>query len=173
MKLFTATFAAAASSLLLLLGGCSNVPVIRAVQLGRLELFKEAKTKLPQLAPDAIRLYVYRPQAVVGLMGNAIVVVDGRRMGNPESPTLENLLLPGAVFVVDTPARRTLVGWQQAGQGDESSKAIELTPELSRIWYLRWDLKPTSGYLQRVEEQQALSEIEPLRLSAYVSLLPN
>jgi hypothetical protein len=172
MKLLTATFAVLASTLFLVLGGCSNVPLIRAVQLDRLEPFSEAKAKLPPLAPDSIRLYIYRPQGLAGMAGNAIVVVDGNRMGNPARPTVENLLLPGAVFVVDTPARRTRVWWEQTGQGDESGKAIELTPESSRAWYLRWNLKPTYGYLELVQEQQALPEIEPLRMSGYVDLLP-
>jgi hypothetical protein len=137
-----------------------------------LDSFTEAKAKLAPLAPDSIRLFVYRPQALLGMAGSAIVVVDGNRMGNPERPTIENLLLPGAVFVVDTPSKRTRVWWEQAGQGDESGRAIEINPDSSRTWYLRWDLKPTYGYLQVVQEKQALPEIESLRMSGHVTLPP-
>ena len=161
-----------ALSCLAVLSGCTNVPLIRATQLERLEPYSQAKATLPPLGESAIRLYIYRPQTVVGMMGNPIVVVDGQRMGNPSNPTIENLLLPGTVFVVDTPAKPTRVWWEQGGQGDESSKAIALTPEAARTWYLRWDLAPTHGYLQPVPEPQALAQLDSLRLSGYVNLVP-
>lgn len=154
----------------LLAGGCAEGPAARVVQIGRLEPFAEVKVKLPPLAPDSMRLYVYRPQAFLGWAGSAIVVVDGHQMGDPTRRMNENLLMPGAVFVLDTPAKPTRVWWEQGGQGDESGKAIEVSPSDSRTWYLRWGLKPTHGFLQIVQEEQAIAEIEPLRMSGYVTL---
>lgn len=154
------------------LAGCSTTTVVRGVQQSRMTPFAEAKADLRPQPPDAIRLYIYRPQALVGMWGNAIVLVDGKPMGNPANPTVENLLLPGAVFVVDNPARITRVGWVQPGRGEETELVLDLDPTKSRVWYLRWDLKPTYGYLRRVDEAQALAEIASLGLSGYVSLLP-
>ncbi len=160
-------------SVLAPLSGCSNVPLVRANQLDKLEPYSRAKASLPPMAQGAMRLYIYRPHAFVGLFGNAIVTVDGHRMGNPSNPTLENLLLPGTVFVVDTPAKPILVSWEQGSQGNDPGKAISLPPEPGRTSYLRWDLAPTRGYLQPVPESEALPQIEPLRMSGYVSLMPN
>jgi hypothetical protein len=152
--------------------GCSSTTVVRGLQQSRMTPYTEAKADLRPQPADAIRLYVYRPQALVGMWGNAIVIVDGTRMGNPANPTAENLLLPGSVFVVDTPARATRVWWVQSGRGEETELALTLDPAQSRVWYLRWELKPTYGYLRRVDEAQAHAEIESLGLSGYVNLMP-
>jgi hypothetical protein len=154
------------------LSGCSNVPLVRANQLAKLDPYSQAKTSLPPVPQGAMRLYIYRPNAFVGLLGNAIVAVDGRRMGNPSNPTLENLLLPGAVFVVDTPAKPTLVSWEQGSRGSDPRNSLSVSPEAARTSFLRWELAPTRGYLQAVPESEALPQIEQLRLSGYVSLMP-
>jgi hypothetical protein len=153
------------------LAGCSTTTVVRGVQQSRMTPFAEAQAGLRPQPADAMRLYIYRPQTVVGMWGNAIVLVDGKHMGNPANPTVENLLLPGAVFVVDTPVKVTRVGWVQSGRGEETELVLDLDPAQSRVWYLRWDLRPTYGYLRRVDDAQAQSEIAPLGLSGYVNLL--
>jgi hypothetical protein len=154
------------------ISGCSSTTLIRAAQQSRMTPFAEAKAQLPPQPADAMRLYVYRPQALAGMWGNAIVIVGGTRMGNPANPTADNRLLPGAVFVVDTPARSTRVWWEQAGRGEETELAFELDPAKSRVWFLRWDLKATYGYLRPVDEAQARAQIEPLGFSGYVNLMP-
>ena len=159
-------------SIALALSACSTTSVVRGVQQSRMTPYAEARADLRPQPADSMRLYVYRPQSVVGMWGNAIVIVDGMRMGNPADPTVENLLLPGAVFVVDTPAKPTRIWWVQSGRGEESELAFELDPSRARIWFLRWDLKPTYGYLRTVDESLARGEIEPLGFSGYVNLMP-
>jgi hypothetical protein len=134
--------------------------------------YAQARSELPALRDDAVRLYIYRPQAIVGMWGAPVVLVNGSRMGNPSNPVAENLLLPGAVFVVDTPARATRATWIQSSRGEETDKAIDLDPQSARTVYLRWDLKPTYGYLQPIEPKQALAEIESLGFTGYVNMLP-
>lgn len=151
---------------------CSTTTVVRGVQQSRMTPYAEARADLRPQPADSMRLYIYRPQSIVGMWGNAIVIVDGMRMGNPANPTVENLLLPGAVFVVDTPAKPTRVWWDQSGRGEETQLVFELDPAASRVWFLRWDLKPTFGYLRTVDELQARGEIEPLGFSGYVNLMP-
>jgi hypothetical protein len=153
-----------------LLSSCSTTTVVRAVQLDRLPFHGEAKAQLPPLAADTMRLHIYRPQALVGMWGSAIVIVDGQRMGDPSNPVVDNLLLPGTVFVVDTPARPTRVWWQQSGRGEEVDKAIELAPQASPRAYLRWELAPTYGYLRQVPEAEAAPALDALRFSGYVKL---
>jgi hypothetical protein len=154
------------------LPGCSSTTAARAVQESQMPRYAQARSELPALRDDAVRLYIYRPQAIVGMWGAPVVLVNGTRMGNPSNPVAENLLLPGAVFVVDTPARATRATWIQSSRGEETDKAIDLDPQSARTVYLRWDLKPTYGYLQPIEPKQALAEIESLVFTGYVNLLP-
>lgn len=151
-----------------LLTGCSSTDVVRAVQHGSMAPY--ADIKLPSQAPGTARIFIYRPQAIVGSRGSAIVIVDGKWMGNPANPIQENHLLPGSVFAVDSAAKLARVWWYQPGRGEEKDQVIEVSADRASRWYLRWDLKPTHGYLQPVDESTALKEIQGLRFSAYVNL---
>lgn len=52
-----------ALSCLAALSGCTNVPLIRATQLERLEPYRQAKAALAPLARSAIRPSIYRVDA--------------------------------------------------------------------------------------------------------------
>lgn len=105
--------------------------------------------------------------------GSAVVIIDGKWMGNAAQPSDNtNLLLPGAVFVVDSPADVTHVWWSQGGRGEEKDKALSLRSAESRTWYLRWGMNPTYGYLEITAEDKAVDEIESLHFSGYVKLDP-
>jgi hypothetical protein len=156
----------------LALAGCEFAPVwtaagTRMSETAALESFSAAQEKLPPRAEGDTRIFIFRPQAVVGMLGAPVVIVDGTWMGDPQDPA-NNRMLPGSVFVVDTPAAVTRVWWYQAGRGEEKDMALELPSAESRAWYLRWSMKPTSGYLQRVAEADALREIAPLKFGGYV-----
>lgn len=158
-----------------LLSACAYAPTWTAVgtrlyQQSQLEPYTTAKSKIPPQPDGHYRIYVYRPQTFVGMSGNAVVIVDGKWMGNINDPVHDNLLLPGTVFIVDSLADVTRVWWYQGGKGDESDKALSLPSADSRTWYLRWSLKPTYGYLETVSEQQPLTEIESLHFTGYVEL---
>jgi hypothetical protein len=131
------------------------------------EPYAAAKHRIPLRPNGYTRIYVYRPQALVGMFGSPVVIINGRWMGNPKTPS-DNLLLPGTVFVADASADVTRVWWHQEGKGEETDKAISLPLAEGSTWYLRWGMKPTYGFLEVVSEREAISEIERLRFSGYV-----
>lgn len=142
----------------------------RASQLNDLKPYAAAKYEIPSLNPGYTRIFVYRPQTFIGMSGTAVVIIDGKWMGDKEHSFDNNLLLPGAVFIVDTPSDVARVWWYQGGKGEETDKALSLRSAEGRTWYLRWGMKPTYGYLEITAEQKAVTEIESLRFSGYVRL---
>lgn len=155
--------------------GCTSVFVgstiaSRASQLNDLKPYATAKNEIPSSPPGYTRIFVYRPQAFIGMSGSAVVIIDGKWMGDAKHSFDNNLLLPGAVFVVDTPADVARVWWYQGGKGEETDKALSLRSTEGRTWYLRWGMKPTHGYLEITSEEKAVVEIESLRFSGYVRL---
>ena len=168
-------FMAALQTVAALSSGCLYAPaLVRYSQVQALKPFAEAKGELPSLSPGHTRIFVYRPQRVVGMYGSAVVIVNGKWMGDAAHPSDNtNLLLPGAVFVVDSPADVTRVWWSQGGKGEEKDKALTLRAAETRTWYLRWGMAPTHGFLEVTPEDQAVGEIEPLRFSGYVKLEPH
>jgi hypothetical protein len=142
----------------------------RASQLNDLKPYAAAKNEIPSSPPGYTRIFVYRPQAFIGMSGTAVVIVDGRWMGDSKHSFDNNLLLPGAVFIVDTPSDVARVWWYQWGKGEETDRALSLRSTDGRTWYLRWGMKPTYGYLEITAEEKAVSEIESLRFSGYVRL---
>ena len=150
--------------------GCGSPTLVRLEQQAELPAYREARATIPAQAEDTMRLYVYRPQAMVGMWGSAIVIVNGTWLGDRESPLIDNKLIPGAVFVVDVPAAPARVWSYQSGRGEDLETALQLLPAGSRIWFLRWTLKPTYGYLTAVDEREASAELESLRFSGYVKL---
>jgi len=150
----------------ILLNGCATNGESQSVRGSREALFP-----FPQQPAESIRLVIYRPQVLVGMLGRPVVIVNGQRIGNPGSPVTENPLLPGTVFVVDAPASLARVWWWQSGQGEAADKAISYAGPAGARRYLRWTLSATYGYLQEVEEVPAIEEIASLRFSAYVNLL--
>jgi hypothetical protein len=131
--------------------------------------FGNAQDTIPALPPGYTRAHVYRPQAFVGMLGNPVVIVDGVWTGDAKSP-VDNRLLPGAVFVVDSAADPMRAWWYQDGRGEETDRTLSLPSTTARTWYLRWGLKPTYGFLELVAEPQALAEIRSLKFSGYVKL---
>lgn len=144
------------------LTGCAAVPDIRPAGRPRFEP--------PPQPADSIRLFIYRPQTLVGMAGKPFIVVNGRRMGIAGSPVSENFLQPGSVFVVDAPAARAEVRWIQSGRSEPSPEAIVYAGQAGARRYLRWTLKATSGFLHEVEEAPAVQEIVPLMYSGYLNL---
>jgi hypothetical protein len=157
------------------LSSCAYAPTwtaaaVRESQHAKIEPYTVAKNEIPALPNGYTRLYIYRPQSFVGMLGQAIVIVNGKWMGDPENSFNNNLLLPGSVFIVDSPTDVTRVWWYQHGKGEEADKTISLSSKEARSWYLRWGLKFSSGYLETVPEQKGSVEIEPLRFSGYTRM---
>ena len=155
--------------------GCTSVFVgstiaSRTSQLNDLKPYAAAKNEIPSSPPGYTRIFVYRPETFIGMWGTAVVIIDGKWMGDKEHSFDNNLLLPGAVFVVDTPEDVSSVWWYQVGEGEETDKALSLRSTEGRTWYLRWGMKPTYGYLEITAEEKAVSEIESLQFSGYVRL---
>ena len=149
--------------------GC-GVMGARAYQLNELKPYATAKNDIPSSPPGYTRIFVYRPQVFLGMIGTAVVIIDGKWMGDAKRPFDKNLLLPGTVFVVDTPADVARVWWYQGGKGEETDKMLSLRSTEGRTWYLRWGMMPTYGYLEITTEQKAVREIESLQFSGYVRL---
>ena len=150
--------------------GCVDPTLIRLEQQAELPGYRDARSSIPAQTENTIRLYIYRPQSIVGMWGSAIVIVNGTWLGDRKNPVIDNKLIPGAVFVVDIPAAPARVWSYQSGRGEDVETALQLSPAESRTWFLRWTLKPTYGYLRTVEEREALAELESLRFSGYVTL---
>ena len=150
--------------------GCGSPTLVRLEQQAELPGYREARPTIPVQAEDAMRLYIFRPQSMVGMWGSAVVIVNGAWLGDRENPLIDNKLIPGAVFIVDVPAAPARVWSYQSGRGEDRETALQLVPAQSRTWFLRWTLKPTYGYLTTVDEREASAELESLRFSGYVKL---
>lgn len=144
-----------------LLAGCASTADCSPAQSGRLEP--------PQQPAHSLRLFIYRPQTLVGMLGRPVVLVNDQRMGIQGSPVNDNFLEPGSVFVVDAPASLTRVGWIQSRQTQPDADVITYQNLPGARRYLRWTLKPTHGYLREVAEAEAVEEIGPLRYNGYIN----
>jgi hypothetical protein len=153
-------FAAPMVPVALLLAGCATTS----------DFGQRARLEPPQQPMESIRLIIYRPQTLVGMLGKPVVFVNGQQMGIKGSPVNENLLEPGSVFVVDAPATLTHVSWLQSSKAQSRGEAITYQGLQGVKRYLRWTLKPTYGYLQEVDEVIAAEEIPPLRYTGYLDL---
>ena len=143
---------------------------VRLGQHAALEPYEKARGTIPPQPAESVRLIIYRPQGFVGMFGRAIIIVNGRWMGDPTDAIRKNLLLPASVFVVDAPTDVVRVWWAQPWRGEEADKALELSSAKARTWYLRWSMKSDHGYLAPVNREQADSELASLRFSGYVNL---
>ena len=154
-----------------LLCACSTSPRFGGLEMATLPNYSDASLLIPVQQSNAIRLYVYRPQTFVGRWGRPTVIVDGKKMNRPLNPEGNSMLVTGSVFVVDAPKTITQVSWLQQGTKEESAQVLVLPQGESRTLYLRWELKPTYGYLSVIDEKTAITEIQSLRFSGYVNLL--
>ncbi len=143
-----------------LLAGCSTTSDLR----------QRARLEAPQQPAESIRLFIYRPQTLVGMHGKPVVMVNGQQMGIQGSPVNENFLQPGSVSVVDAPANLTRVEWRQSSKAQPGGEAMTYQGLAGETRYLRWSLKPTYGYLQEMDEAVAAEEIHPLRYNGYLDL---
>jgi hypothetical protein len=124
-KLLSLTVALLA--LAILSSGCAYTPMMatmgaRASQHDALKPYAIAKNEIPSLPLGYTRIFVYRPQAFLGMSGTAVVIIDGKWMGDANHSFDNNLLLPGAVFVVDTPADVARVWWYQGGRAKKRTR---------------------------------------------------
>ena len=160
-----------------LLSGCVYEPIVsRDAYLTAFPQYSEAKNKIPELPNGYMRLYVYRPQAFVGMLDNPVITINGNSMGNPKNP-YENRFLPGTVFVVDTPEDIARVSWYWDSMSDsmkQSIKILTLSSTEARTWYARWHIPPLNfpgeRFLEVINQQTAIKELESLRFTSYVRL---
>jgi len=157
-----ALFAALSFPVFLPLFGCAGVSDGALVQRPRMVL--------PQQPADSIRLFIYRPQFLLGSAGKPVVFINGRQLGVPGSPVNANFFEPGSVSVVDAPAPRARVTWSQSARVPPGAEVIEVQGVAGTQWYLRWALRPTFGYLQAVEASEAEREIGGLLFGGYLNL---
>ncbi len=130
-------------------------------------LTQRPRIEAPQQAAGSLRLVIYRPQTIVGMLGRPIVVINGHQMLNA---VRESMLDPGSVFIVDAPADHANVDWIQHRRNELSADSIVFKDLRGATRYLRWTLKPTYGYLEQVEEDAARQELGPLRYTGYRNL---
>lgn len=155
----------------LLMMSCAAPVALFPIQLRpSLQSFLSANSALPAQMKGSIRLYVYRPQVLLGRLGHAIILVNGVALADRTSSVTENLLQPEAVFVVDVSGQEARITWDQDGRPEGTDKPIEISARQFPVVYLRWRMKPTYGYLEQVSEQQAKEEITSLGFSGYVKL---
>lgn len=155
-----------------LLTSCAVEPMAsRTLQTTAYPQVATARFNLPALPEGYMRLYIYRPQAFVGMMDNPVISLDGKPMGNPKNP-YENRFQPGALFVVDTPATTAQASW--LWEYEKTDKVLTLSTTQSRIWYLRWHIPPFNfpgeRYLEVTTEANADKEIPTLRFTGYIKL---
>jgi hypothetical protein len=153
-----------------LLSGCAYTPLILGVastgtKVNALRAYADAKKDLGEFS--SLRIFVYRPQFFRGMAAAPIVVVNEKWMGS-EADRLDNLFLPGTVFVVDISGDLAHVRFFDQGKYDE--RTLSLSAAASRVWYLRWKPEWTKSFLEVVSADEAQSEIEPLQLSGHVRL---
>lgn len=154
-----------------LLTSCaSTTTIVRAVQYESLQPYSQARASLPEGPAGSLRLYIYRPQAFVGMWGGAIVIVNGRWFGDPANYITDNMLIPGSVFVVDVPKGAARVTWAQPGRPEGTDMPLDLSSATSAVAYLRWTLKPSYGLLEQAPAEKGAREIESLRFSGHVTL---
>jgi len=147
---------------LFVLAGCTTTTDMesRTAQRPRIEP--------PQQVHNSLRLIIYRPQVLVGMLGRPVVVINDQKMLNFLN---ESMLEPGSVFVVDVPSEQTKLGWIQSGKTESNVDPIVLQGLGGAQRYFRWTLRPTSGYLQQVDESVAREEIGPLYYKGYRNLV--
>lgn len=154
-----------------LLASCgSTTTIVRAVQYDSLPSYVQARASLPAQPVGSLRLYIYRPQVLVGMWGGAIVVVNGRWFGDPANYISDNMLVPGTVFAVDVPQGTARVTWAQPARPEGSDAPLNLSSASSPVVYLRWVLRPTYGLLEQVTAAQGSRETESLKFSGHVTL---
>ncbi len=154
------------------LSGCTLEPIAsRSAYTTAYPENASFKSILPAIPDGYMRLYIYRPQAFIGVMDNPVVTINGKLTGNPEN-SYENKFLPGSVFVVDTLGDVAHVSW--LWRDNKTDKVLTLAAEKSRIWYLRWHIPamnfPGERYLEITTEEAALKEINTLRYTGYLKL---
>ena len=150
--------------------GCATPIPSRVEQFSELESYADTKSSIPPQSSNVMRVYIYRPQAFIGMFGSDIVIIDGKWMGDKSDPVRDNYLLPGSVFVVDIPRESTRIWTYDTGRRKETDRVIALSSENKQIWFLRWAMKPTYGYLEIVDEDEAVLEIQKLLFSGYVKI---
>lgn len=123
--------------------------------------------ELPQQPEGSVRLYIFRPQGIVGMWGRPVILINGQKL---VSTLTESLLDPNSVVVADVPADRIRVTWMQSSKSTENTDPLVLAGPAGSSLYLRWTLKPTSGHLQQVSESEARSELSPLFFKGYRNL---
>jgi hypothetical protein len=161
-----------------LLSGCATGTMIATEPIVSRSIYTTAyppglaKYNIPVLPDGYIRLYIYRPQTFIGMMDNPVVTINGKPIGNLENPSYENLFLPGAIFVLDTPGDIALVSWVWPHY--KTGRVLSLSSTESRTWYLRWHIPalnfPGERYLEVTPQETAAREIEQLRYTGYVKL---
>lgn len=140
------------------LAGCAHTRTHTAASAKRL------RVEPPPQPANSLRLIIYRPQQLVGVWGQPVIVVNGRKMLTALS---DSMLDPGSVFVVDAPAEHTLVEWIQSRKSKPSTQSLVINGLQQSTRYLRWTLKPTFGYLEPVTAAVARVEIGPLHYMGY------
>jgi hypothetical protein len=124
-----------------------------------------------RLAPQrdgVTRLYIYRPQRLLGALGKPVVIINDYWFGKA-GQSAYSPLSPGAVFVVDSlaPIHRA---WLYQGGSEDRQHQLSLPAGSGRTHYLRLQMHPTYASLKEVDARTAVAEIDQLQLSGYFGL---
>jgi hypothetical protein len=122
----------------------------------------------PQQVQNSLRLIIYRPQSIVGMMGRPVIVINGQKMLTVLN---DSMLEPGSVFVIDAPSEQTKLTWVQSGKTESTVEPLLLKGLRGAQRYFRWTLRPTYGYLEQVDESVAREEIGPLIYMGYKNVV--
>jgi hypothetical protein len=117
---------------------------------------------------DVTRLYIYRPQRLLGAFAKPVVIVNDYWFGRADQSTYSPLR-PGAVFVIDSQAPIQRAWLYQSGSEDREHQ-LTLPADSGRTHYLRLHMHPTYVSLEEVDTQTAVAEINQLQLSGYFDL---
>ncbi len=122
----------------------------------------------PEQLKETVRLVIYRPNRFIGAAGRPVVYVDGQPMLNFLK---ESALEPGTALVVDLPLHASRIQWAAKLNQPIAAESITVEPSGGAKQFLRWTLKPTHGYLEKVDESVALSETSGLLFVGYRNLV--
>jgi hypothetical protein len=133
--------------------------------VSQLPSFADAQTVLPPLAPDRMRVFVYRSSIFAGVASNVVIVIDGYWLGDPHDR--DSTLVGGTVLAIDCDATQTHLSL--AFNGNESrDNQLLIDSSRSRQWYVAIRSQLGGPRIELVPEMEAIAEIKELKFAGLV-----
>lgn len=132
------------------------------------EHYEDVKDQVPQQSDNTTRIYIYRPQRLLGSAAKPVVIINGESFGDKNNPKV-NLLPPASVFIVDSSAPKFEM-WLFQNNKEEFDKKTQFRATPGKTKFFRLGMKSTYTFLEAVKSDKAIDEIQKLRLTGYKNL---